>query len=175
MRDFIAALKGAVETRNVFAALLITVSLPDIAGALMLPDEPNAGPRYKAWWTKYLLATYTRPASTVDEEIIYLSASDAWALRCAILHQGSDIIDGQRTQETLNKFVFVQPRGRMVVHQNLSGGPNGSSLNLQVDQFAGDVISGVEQFLLEYKDDVAFQGRLNDLVKIDDLSKGFTF
>lgn len=159
MIQYVEAVEAALRQGNFYGALLLAVALPDLAGSIFRPDEAHAGPRYKAWWAKYLEPTYTVRVATRPHT--FLGPSDAWALRCALLHAGTDVIEGQRAAEALDRFQFVQPTSG-----SLHRLQRDRRLLLQVDLFAADIVAGVRRFMADIEGDVAAQSALSGMAKI---------
>lgn len=61
----------------------------------------------------------------------FLNGGDCYALRCAVLHEGSDDIVEQRAREALERFEFYEPAPGLRMHCNQIG----VRLQLQVDLF----------------------------------------
>ena len=77
MRRFTESARKAVADQNWFAALFVSLALPDICGSL---EDPTAkvGERYMNWFNRYLAPRYGK----------MFSAEDCYYFRCACLHQG---------------------------------------------------------------------------------------
>ncbi len=72
--------------------------------------------------------------------LTFLFGKDCYALRCALLHEGVENIGEQRAREVLKSFRFIKS-GVALVHRNQYN----DMLQLQVNEFARDIISGIEQ------------------------------
>lgn len=100
-----------------------------------------------------------------------MSGADCYALRCALLHEGSDSILRQYAREALERFAFVAPSPGREIHCNQLG----TALQLQVDIFCEDVCKGVDRWEAEVVPTSAdVQARLGELVSIRSLDHGFT-
>lgn len=137
MKHLTEACRAASRDQNWYAALTLALTFPDICGRLENPAMGSQA-RYVQWCSRYLEPKYVTRAGRV-----LLSGRDCYGLRCAVLHEGSDDIVGQRAREVLNGFDFTQPIATWVVHNNLVD----NKLQLQVDLFAEDVCSGVDQWM----------------------------
>ncbi len=92
-----------------------------------------------------------------------MQGEDCYALRCALLHEGTDDISEQRAQEVLENFKFVVPPDGLIVHNNQSG----KALQLQVDIFCRDICASV----LDWLDLNTFaNGELDSLLTITDIN-----
>lgn len=174
MKHLIDSVRLAVAQRNWYAALGMALTLPDVCGKLQNP-KMQTGERYKRWCTTYLEPVYTRyEVGGTSTNWVFLSAADAYALRCAVLHEGRDDITGQAAREVLSRFQFTTfPEGvDWTIHLNQSG----PHLQLQVDQFCEDICRGAEEWLAAMETDVQVAARIADLMTITELdpSRGFT-
>lgn len=78
MDKLIVSVRKALDDKNWFAGLFLSLTFPDICGAIEFPTL-IVSTRYKYWYNKYLLDDYNN-----------LSADDCYRLRCACLHEGKD-------------------------------------------------------------------------------------
>lgn len=165
MNHLLASVENALNEGNHYAALALALALPDICGWVQDPISTSKS-RYSTWFEKYLLSRYTRPASKIQPEHIFLNGADFYALRCAYLHEGRDDITDQRAQQVLAAFQFVVPPSGWQVHCNQSN----KTLQLQVDVFCRDVAEGVAQFLVDIATNVDASQRLTELLLIRDVN-----
>ena len=106
MKNFIESIKTSLSINNWHAALVESLCIPDICGFLDT-GKKESKKRYVTWFDKYLGEKYS--PNMPHHELKFLTASDCYALRCALLHQGRDAIDEQRAKEILDEVVFVSP------------------------------------------------------------------
>lgn len=158
------AVRAAIKDKNWHGALSLSLTLPDICGKLQSPTA-KSGPRFKAWWEKYCADKYTVGPSRRK----ILSGSDAYALRCAFLHEGGDDITEQQARDVLSRFTFIYPPDNGSMHCNLFG----DTLQLQVDRFCTDICDGVDAWLKEFSADNEVQGRLKELLIIKSAQQAF--
>lgn len=137
IKHLILATRAAVADGNWYAALALALTIPDICARI---ETPNVGSnkRFARWWNENLTPTYTR--SVCGRPHVFLHAEDAYALRCAFLHEGRADIDEQRSQKVLSSFRFVAPSPKTSVHCNHVN----DVLQLQVDTFCEDVCQAAE-------------------------------
>ena len=170
MDNFIKALERSIETENWYSALFISLTIPDICGKIDEPNESSSKKRTINWFDKYLLKTYT--INSRGQDVVFLNGSDFYSLRCSYLHEGRDDISEQRAREVLNKFRFVQPiRNGVVIHKNLVR----DTLQLQVDQFANEILNAVKLWNHEavlHKEKQIYIDKMLDIEMVD-MSKGF--
>jgi hypothetical protein len=167
MVRFTNAVRSAIEQKNWYSALTLSLTLPDICGKLESPTV-KSGERYIAWWDKYLLENYT-VKSPLNK--IFLSGSDAYALRCAYLHEGGDDVSEQKAQDALTRFIFIEPPASGTIHCNLSN----TALQLQVNIFCADICEGVDKWIIDTKDNKDIQERARKLLNIRKLLNRIAF
>ena len=164
MKHLFISIENALYAGNNYAALAMSLALPDICGWV---QDPSAGSkaRYVAWFEKYLQAKYVSSATQHRSDHTFLNGSDCYALRCAYLHEGRDEITDQRAQQVLEAFQFVAPPKGWTVHCNQTN----DTLQLQVDVFCRDVIEGATQFLNDMKTEEEALERINHMLIIRDI------
>ena len=163
MDNFIQALEKCVADKNWYGALFIVLTLPDICGKIEYPSKCSTQ-RYKDWFERYLEPHYTKQVGSPAMGMVhkFLSGSDCYAIRCALLHEGTDEIVEQRAQESLDRFHFTEPPQSGCIHFNKSG----KALQLQVDKFASEMIQAIRSWLSEISCDNQKQERLSKLMKV---------
>jgi len=151
MKQFANAIRVAVSQQNWHGALALALTIPDVCGRL---ENPTLGSekRYKAWWDRYAAPKFHN----------MLGGSDAYALRCAYLHEGTDDILNQRAAQALSAFIFIEPRKGSTIHCNQIN----SKLQLQVDIFCTDICDGVDSWVQDVQDNAEVQRRMNALIAI---------
>lgn len=161
MDRFVSAIRGAIDQRNWYAALALSLTMPDICGRLESPNQ-RSQKRYVQWCDKYLTPRYTSPVGPASVPHIFLNGDDCYALRCAVLHEGSDEIVTQQARKALESFFFVAPIDGIVIHNNQVG----SRLQLQVDIFANDICAGVDRWIIDVSADHDIAERIAALMQI---------
>lgn len=170
MDNFTRAVKEALVSKNWYAALVVSLTLPDICGKLEYPFK-KSGPRYSEWFRDWVEPAYTKQIGAENKAHTFLSGSDCYALRCSLLHQGEVDISQQRAQEVVQRFHFIAPNESLSVHCNSQG----TRLILQVDQFCYDICNGVERWLDSVVDDNEIRKRINQLISIEIPPENGTF
>lgn len=167
MERLIADLLRAIDAEAWHAALALSLALPDICGYVDSPGKAS-GARYSEWFDQHLAAIYRGGPGASKQ---FLSGDDCYALRCAYLHQGEFDITDQRARQALTKFRFVVPPPSFTIHRNLVD----DVLQLQVSEFAMDMIQAVEKWLPSVAADADKAGRLASLAKIEIAEPGKAF
>lgn len=161
MQHLIAAVEKSLEDQNWYAALALALTLPDICAKLESPQGGSAK-RYSAWANKYFAPKYTSEIGAAREEHVFLSGNDLYALRCAVLHEGSDSTIEQRARESLEKFFLVEPPQDGLLHCNQLG----VMLQLQVDILCRDICLSVREWIDELGHDDKIHARIASLMTI---------
>ncbi|CFR19570.1 Uncharacterised protein [Yersinia kristensenii] len=158
MRFFIDSIRMSVQEKNWFAALFISLSMPDICAATENPkkEKGTLGPKYQDWFNRYLKEKYGMGHNPAT----HFTARDCWLSRCTCLHAGLNA----ESKKRMMSFRFTPPiRDGWVIHL----GNNNGVLQLQIDVFANDMCSAVEAWLDDVKDNCEIQSRINEIMKID--------
>jgi hypothetical protein len=164
MKQLFDSVELAIRTENWYAALILALILPDIAGKIDNPDS-DSNKRYADWFDKYVGDKYKLKIGPNHVEHTFLSGNDCYALRCSFLHEGKSEINDQHARDVLDDFVFVVPRKSFTIHCNQS--TDGSQkLQLQVDIFCVDIVKGLMQWLNDIEKDSGKQSALSTLLKI---------
>ena len=142
MKRFTQAIEKSLAEGNSYAALSLALALPDICANVCSPSA-GSQKRYVKWYNQFMLPKYIRHIGADKKEHIFLRGEDCYALRCALLHEGTNNITDQRAQEALDSFNFVVPPDGWTVHMN----QDGNALQLQVDVFCRDICSSVHLFI----------------------------
>ncbi|MDV7645783.1 hypothetical protein R4646_02155 [Acinetobacter baumannii] len=162
MDNFLDSLEYSIFTQNWYAVLFISLSLPDICGKIDSPTL-NSSARTINWFNKYLLPRYTISVGPTDIKEILLSGEDFYALRCAYLHEGSDVLTGQKIQKAVEDICFTIPNSaRPSHHRNRFG----ETMQLQIDLFAREILNAVRIWLNDIKEDQDKTERVNNLMKL---------
>jgi len=161
MENIIKAIESSLEGKNYYGALFVALSAPDICGYLESPTE-RSQVRYEKWFERYMLDKYRLPVGPSHTLHVFLSPSDCYALRCALLHEGREEIIEQRARESLERFHFIEPPQLGTIHCNQFN----NVLQLQVDIFCQDIISALHAWLKDTKENTDIQRRRNGVLKV---------
>src|ERR1022692_3417221 len=77
MEAILTEIDRALDAGLYYLAIALSLTLPDICGALESPDGGATRERFTAWYDTYLAQTYQS-----------LTAADCYSLRCGVIHQG---------------------------------------------------------------------------------------
>ena len=147
MQDLLSQIRIASDDRLYYVALFSALALPDICGALEALDGQATGPRYAAWFDKWIAPKYAGS----------FSGQDCYHFRCSLLHQGST----QHPKGAFSRILFVEPGSTSgVFHNNILN----DALNIDVSIFCGDMIEGVKAWLPGARDLPHFAANENRFV-----------
>ena len=162
MNSLISAVRDSLRHNNWYAALFISLALPDICGNMNYPSQTSKE-RYTKWFGKYLSKKYIHEIGPERKRHVFLSGEDCYALRCSILHEGSDVIARQGCKQFLDQFIFTT---RLGVHCNYIQKGSRSILQLNVQEFCEETLISVEDWLGDVVQNSDIQKRLQDTIKI---------
>ena len=165
MKRFTDAVEKALLDKNWYAALTVSLVLPDICGKLEEPQATSSD-RYPRWFDTFVGSRYVRPVGPARQAHVFLCGQDCYALRCSFLHEGTEEIGHQHARQVLDRFRFVVPPEGSVVHLNQKDG----ALQVQVDIFCRDICLGVERWTQTVlQSGTEIQSRLASLLAVESL------
>lgn len=104
VEQIIDDVKRALDIKAYFAALTLTLTLPDICGKAQYP-EAGVGKRYIDWYDEHIGKYEQCPCEHCKEvHMPYLSGEVIYSLRNSMLHQGTPNISS--IKNTANKIDF---------------------------------------------------------------------
>lgn len=171
LEPYVISVRNSLAGRNWIAALIGALILPDICGHLQYGDL-GSQTRYCKWFRANLGDKYC-PESFAPHA--WLSPEDCYALRCAVVHQGSDELTDQRCRDILNEVVFASPdsdylgiSGHCTRLSNCDfyGGRFGETLVLKVADFCEDACEAVKGWCAAVMSDDRVTRRLEGLMRV---------
>lgn len=117
-----------------YAALVLTLTLPDVCAALESPDGRSTPDRYKAWYDTWLKRKYEN-----------VSADDLYFLRCGVAHQAKLEHPAMQYQRI---FFTLRSKTGFFAHNNVFN----DCLNLDLVLFCKDVVDSVEEWRAQTRD-----------------------
>lgn len=154
-------LESAIANKNWYAALFVALSIPDICGYVESPTAKSQA-RYEQWFEKYMLNKYSSLIGPAKILHIFLSPSDCYALRCALLHEGREIITEQRARDALERFHFIEPPPNRRIHCNQIN----NFLQLHIDVFCEDILEGLSQWRHDVQGKTDIEQRINNILQV---------
>ncbi len=108
MDNIVKSVEQALESNNYFGALFIAVCIPDICGKI---EFNSSNQHYKDWFDKYMPEIYKQ----------HVPGGDAYAIRCALLHEASGSLGNQRAREVLDNYLFTYTGNHLNTFNNTNG------------------------------------------------------
>lgn len=105
MKRFTDSGRLALYSDNLYSALSLALTLPDICASLEDPGPGKSRGRYIRWAKQWVEPKFTGPVGVNLEPTVFLSAGDLYQLRCSLVHSGSAELDPNK-DSVLNRFVF---------------------------------------------------------------------
>jgi hypothetical protein len=153
MEDLLDEILKAAEAGLGRLALFGALALPDICGALESADGKAIGPKFKAWFDKYIT-----PMCLMPNRPPAMDGDVAYAYRCAMLHQAR----AQHPNLGYNRVLFIERApGHPVIHLGIADG----ALFVDVPSFCRMIITGVRKWLDDVKGDPTFQANLDQMLR----------
>jgi hypothetical protein len=130
MRDLLEQIRGALHNNLYYCALFVSLSMPDICGAMESSDGQATKDKYIKWFDDYIGSKYRN----------FLVGEDCYDFRCSLLHQARS----QHPKGKYSRVLFVEPSATTnVFHCNILN----DALNIDARIFCNDIIEGVEKWL----------------------------
>ena len=157
MDALVTAVQSSCSQQNWYSALYMALTMPDICAKLQEPDSEKSGPRYRKWFDAYLKPAHKSEFHGPDFH--FLTSGDCWALRCSLLHEGTDEISKQRSREIVNRFKFTAQG----VHRGLIN----DVLVLNVTAFCNEMTTAVKAWQGDMQTNAGVQERIAEMAIIE--------
>ena len=135
MDDLLKQVEAAIDGNAYYLALFVSLTLPDICGAMESQDGLTTRDRYVKWFDTYVASNYRiQGAPTITGETCYY-------YRCSLLHQGRS----QHPNLGYARILFLEPGSTSnVFHNNILN----DALNIDAGIFCRDIIAGVRKWIV---------------------------
>lgn len=155
MQDIIDSIRNALLQENWYAALFVSLTLPDICVAL--EHGKTSGKKYSQWFETNLIQYRG-----------FLSGDDCYALRCSLLHQGKGDISNQKMKDILEHYIFLTSGSHCNLFKDIviNGGPKESFLQLNVARFCTEMCDAVSQWIVSMQNNKNITNRVNESIVI---------
>jgi len=141
-------IEGALRAGLYYAAVTLSLALPDICAALENPDAETNGNRYKTWYRANLAAKYPN-----------ITDSDIWQLRCGVVHKARFGHDKMQ----YSRIIFSIPNKQgNVFHNNILK----DALNLDAVLFCRDMLGAVRNWFSTNKSNPTVIKNLEQIVTL---------
>lgn len=156
MKRFTSAIRQCLAEENWYAAPYLSLAMPDTCAKLEDPDAPRAGSRYMAWFDRYLSSL--NKMTVLGHESTFMTASDCWALRYSVLHEGKDDDGEQRSRATVARFQFTTLGSHRCKINDV--------LVLNIGRFCEEICVAVEQWAENTRSIPGIQSRIANMVAV---------
>lgn len=155
MQDIVDSIRNALLQKNWYAALFVTLTLPDICVALEYGKTSRE--KYSEWFE-----------GNLPQYKGFLSGDDCYALRCATLHEGKDNISQQRIRDVLDHFIFSISSNHKNLFKDIviNSGSKESFLQLNVARFCTEMCDAVSQWIVSMQNNKNITNRVNESIVI---------
>lgn len=157
MHQLVAAIRTSISAENWYAALFLALAMPDICAKLEQPTSGSSGPRYRTWFDKYLSPLNTQ--NIMGREVMFMTAGDCWALRCSLLHEGTDDVGEQQARETVSRFRFTSLGSHRIKVEDV--------LVLNTARFCEEVCAAVEAWNKDVAASPGIQRRIDEIITVE--------
>ena len=140
------------------AALIVALTIPDVCGNVMYPNDKN-GARYRKWFDHYI-GDYEQFPSDKDrpeeEQTPYMSGDVVYKLRCALLHEGTNDIASKIHIDEFNLMLGnsfrhektkIEQRKEYMSDNSTISHPKVVTWDINVHQLCNKIIWASEVFL----------------------------
>ncbi|MFJ2491355.1 hypothetical protein ACIOV9_07400 [Pseudomonas iridis] len=143
MERFTGAILKSVEVGNLYGALFMSLTMPDICARLSSENDKTNGKKYASWFNEFMGPKYSIFRPRTGQTDIFMSGDACYALRCAMLHQGEADLTRQYVKSVLTSIHFTTKS----THLNLVEGV----LQLDVGVFCRDMCESVNDWFKKFK------------------------
>lgn len=156
MQAFLDEIQATFDCGIYSTTLASALLVPDACGAIEHPHEKN-GARYVKWYDTFL-PTHASPRMTFNGEV-------AWKLRNGMMHETALALKAYG----YDKVYFTVPNPRKPLaryHMNTSEHGGETMLNIDLQTFVSDMITGANRWLQTVAEDAEKQRRLDLLIQL---------
>lgn len=148
MHDFLNQIQEGLKANLYYLSLFVSLSLPDICGAIDSVDGNATSEKYKKWFDEHVAPKYGG----------FLTGDDCYRFRCSLFHQGSS----QHPKSTYSRVLFVEPTATTsVFHNNVIN----DALNIDVRIFCNDIVEAAKEWLQKVEKTDLYEENYNKFMK----------
>ena len=138
MDELLRQIEHSITSGSYLLGLYVSLSLPDICGALESDNGKASGAKYKAWFDKWVATKYNKS----------LSGEQCYSYRCGVIHQGRSTHD----KLGYSRIIFLEPSPNRTFHRNTIN----DAYNIDIGIFCTDIVNSVREWLETVKEDDNF-------------------
>jgi hypothetical protein len=156
LKVYLSDMLRALECGAPHSALAMALSIPDICGSIQYPDS-KVGERYVLWAEEWA-------------GMLTMSATDCYAMRCAYLHNGSEVFSGASAKAAnfaRIEFTLGQTGGGWVSNADpiTEDGPKGR-IRTPLEDFCKAMVSAAIAWRIRSKNDARIVAAVDRLMQI---------
>jgi hypothetical protein len=153
-------IEKAVGSKLYHVALFTALSIPDIGGAVDSEEGEATGKNYAAWFDSYVAPKYNAWGKQ------YLTGTDCYRYRCAMLHQGRS----HHRKRTYSKTVFLLAKQQNIAYCGAFTGDGGETLYVDAPLFCRHIVLSAFDWLEKVEDTDRFKKNSAEFVQLFTLS-----
>ena len=147
MDELLEQIEHSIMSGSYLLGLYVSLSLPDICGALESDNGRASGAKYKSWFDKWVAPKYGES----------LSGEQCYSYRCGVIHQGRSTHD----KLGYSRIIFLEPNLGRTLHRNILN----DAYNIDLKIFCTDIVNSVREWLEVVKEDDNFIENNKHLMK----------
>lgn len=156
MEALLESIELSAETENWNSAIALSLMIPDICPALA--GVPQGRARYLDWFRDHALSRFSIINSYIN--IALLSAEECYAMRCSILHAGTDELSVDKKNPNLSKIIFTTTGSSFVRIDDV--------LIIHPADFAHRMCASARGWIATVSGDSDIQDRMKKMTKVED-------
>jgi hypothetical protein len=165
IHELLAEIDASLSSGLLRIALLASLTVPDMAGALDSGDGRTNGVRYAAWFDAYAAARFSAFGQR------YLTGVDCYQYRCTMLHQG-------RTTGSLtprySRTMFLRTKENNVAWCGAWTVEAGQTILIDVSVFCRNIVKAAWAWLDEVEETELFKKNSAECMELFQLSFVFS-
>ena len=159
LRALLEEITSALEARLYRVALLTSLAVPDIAGALDAPDGQATERRYVDWVDKWAVPHFSKAGFQT------ISGEDCYRYRCALIHQGR----GKHPRSRYVATLFVLPSPGSFIAPMTPQVDGGRMIVIDVPTFCRWMVAAAEDWLTQVEGSELFATNSQQMLRLHKL------
>jgi len=132
MNELLNQIEKGLDANLYFLSLFVSLSIPDICGALNSQDGESSREKYEDWFDKYVALKYGG----------ILGGKDCYYFRCSLLHQGTSL----HPDSSYNRVLFIEPGTSTCIFHMCK---TNDALTIDINKFCMEIIDGANEYLTQ--------------------------
>ena len=167
--DLLEQIESNLNAKNYYTALFVTLTIPDICGALASSNGMASGNKYAEWFNDCVAHKHFAWGKQ------WLTGEDCYQIRCAMLHQGRS--DRPKISYSSVRFMIKQPNtaivgGIILIKDEALKDKALKDKTLYIDllQFCQNIVQSAYDWLEEVENDPLFKKNSESFTELFALS-----